>query len=165
MRPNLQSLVASTTRTVRRDAFLAIAGAIAALAAITLLAAWALSGFERWPAPSPWPLTLELITVAAVGLLVFLALKRLRRSTTEQNIAAAGEEALGLPAGSVRGVLELSREVPNGTSPALYRSAHARLDASFPTWMAAGSVVLSRPARGGAACRAGGSRPCSSSSP
>jgi hypothetical protein len=128
MRPNLQSLVASTVRSVRRDAFFAIAGAVAALLALALLLAWGFSGFERWPAPSPWPLTLEIATSVLAGAVVFWALRRLAGATEEKRIATAGEAALGLPEGSVRGVLELARDVPVGTSPALARSAQARLD-------------------------------------
>src|SRR5262245_43046501 len=128
LRPNLQSLVASTIRSVRRDTFFALAGAVAGLGAAALLIAWALSGFERWPAPSPWPLLLEISTIVLAVSVSVMALRRLRGASSERHIAAAGEEALGLPEGSVRGVLELSRDIPVGTSPALYQSAQARLD-------------------------------------
>ncbi|HEX9106302.1 MAG TPA: hypothetical protein VF832_03730, partial [Longimicrobiales bacterium] len=45
----------------------------------------------------------------------------------EGHAAATAEQSLGLPAGSVRGVLELGRTVPEGTSPALFQHAEARV--------------------------------------
>jgi hypothetical protein len=35
-----------------------------------MVLAWGVSGFERWPAPSPWPLTLEIVTSVLAGSVV-----------------------------------------------------------------------------------------------
>ena len=77
--PNLKSLVASTMTSIRRDAFFAIGGAVAVLAGLTLLIAWLVSSFERWPAPSPWPLLLDLLALALTGIPVSAALRHLFR--------------------------------------------------------------------------------------
>ncbi len=125
--PSLQSVIALTTSAIRRHAYLAIGGAISAVVGLLFVTAWLSAGRAWWGAPSPAPLVLELAAVAAtVGLLVW-GLRRLSTALSESRIASAGEDAMGLPRGSVRGVLELAREIPQGTSPALFRRAEAQV--------------------------------------
>src|SRR5207253_2860896 len=57
--------------------------------------------------------------------IAFFATRRWVRTIDEPRVASAAENTLGLAAGSVRGVLELARHVPAGTSPALFRRAEA----------------------------------------
>ncbi|MGH7469141.1 MAG: hypothetical protein ACRENP_14385 [Longimicrobiales bacterium] len=125
---NLHTVVAATTRAIQRHALFAIAGAVAALIAVLLGVSWISAGLDLWPAPSAVPLVLEVITAVSAAAVVFWGLNRLRGASSETSVAASGENAVGLPPGSVRGVLELSRKVPEGTSPALFRQAEAELN-------------------------------------
>jgi hypothetical protein len=129
--PNLQTIVDATTQAIRRHAYLALAGAAAVIIALVLGAAWLSSGTTWWSAPSPAPLLLELLAIGAVGALVYWALARLRGDVSEGRVASAGEDAMGLPRGSVRGLLELSRQIPAGTSPALFQKAQSQLGGSL----------------------------------
>ncbi len=55
----------------------------------------------------------------------------------ERRVAAAAEARRGLPAGSLRGVLELAHGLPAGTSGALFRRAETELESK----LAGASVV------------------------
>ena len=126
-RPNLQLIVSAATRALKRDVFLALAGAVTAMVASAFIVSWLLASNSWWPAPSVAPLVLELVLVAAAGFFAFRVMRHLQVQASERRIAAAGESALGLPEGSVRGVLELSRNVPAGTSSSLYQHAETSL--------------------------------------
>src|SRR5690606_35062894 len=98
-----------------------------AVVPLCLLVAWAFVGTRGWLAPSPAPLVLELVAAAAGLVIAFWVGRRWVAGVDERRIAAAAEARRGLPEGSVRGVLELSRSLPAGTSPSLYRHAEALL--------------------------------------
>src|SRR5215510_12811678 len=129
MRPvTVQSIVLATNRAIHRHAFLAIAGAVAALIGVLFSTAWLIAGLDLWPAPSVMPLLLEVLTVIASIAVIAWGMSRLRRAASEGSIAFSGENAIGLPSGSVRGMLELAREVPAGTSSVLFRRAESELN-------------------------------------
>jgi len=116
--PNLGRLIDAARRSVRRDTLIAIVAAAVAVVPVVLVLAWIAGG---WPAPSAGPLALEIGALAAMAAVVFFAMRRWLRGLDEPDLAADAERRLGLPAGAVRGVLELGRSVPAGTSPALFR--------------------------------------------
>jgi len=123
----LWSNLAAARRQVRRDGILA-AGAVALAAVpIALTLAWIMGTARAWSAPSAIPLV---VVVAAFGTAVAVGAWAVRRwvaSVNDAMVAAATERGRGLPEGSVRGVLELSRALPAGTSEALYLRAEAAL--------------------------------------
>lgn len=123
----LWSTVAAAHRRVRRDAALAIAGLAAAVVPVVLVIAWVAGGRPLWAAPSPAPLLLELLGVAAAAGIAAWAARRWLSGLTEARIAAAAEASAGLPDGSVRGLLELRSSLPPGTSAALAAKAEAEL--------------------------------------
>ncbi len=121
----LWNAVRTARRRVRRDGVLAAVLLVAALAPLVLAVGWALGGLPAWVAPSPAPLLLEVLAgAAAVGGAAW-AFRHWIRAFDDAGAAAAAESTLGLPQGAVRGVLELSRAVPEGTSAALYQHAEA----------------------------------------
>jgi hypothetical protein len=129
MRPvTVQSIVMATNRAIHRHAFLAIAGAVAALIGVLFSTAWLIAGLDLWPAPSIMPLLLEALTVVASLAVIVWGVSKLRRAASEGSIAHSGEDAIGLPSGSVRGMLELARQVPAGTSTTLFRRAEKELN-------------------------------------
>lgn len=123
----LWSNLAAARRQVRRDGILA-AGAVALAAVpVALTLAWIMGTARAWSAPSAIPLV---VVVAAVGTAIAVGVWAVRRwvaSVNDATVAAATERGRGLPEGSVRGVLELSRALPAGTSEALYLRAEAAL--------------------------------------
>ncbi len=123
----LWSSISAATRQVRRDGLLAAASVAAALVPATLVVAWAIGAASAWLAPSPLPLLLLGVTLAAVVAAVVWAVRRWVAPVDDLVVASAAETRRGLPAGSVRGVLELSRALPAGTSPALYTWAEMAL--------------------------------------
>jgi hypothetical protein len=123
----LWSVVSAARRRVRRDALLATLGIVGAVVPVALVLAWGLGTRPAWSAPSPVPLVLEVVAGVVAGLLAWWLGRRWVGGINDDGIAAAAERWRGLPAGSVRGVLELSRELPAGVSPALYRHAESRL--------------------------------------
>lgn len=123
----LWSVIGAATRQVRRDGLLATGSIAAATVPLALVAAWLLGGLPAWLAPSPVPLA-----VVAIALMIAVAAaawvgRRWVAGVDDTVIAAAAEARRNLPAGSVRGVLELSRALPAGTSAALYERAEAEL--------------------------------------
>lgn len=116
---------------IRRDAWLAAIGAAAAIVLAGLIAAWVLGPLRAWAQPSPVPLILVLTVLAGIAGVGVVALRRWIAVADEANVAAATESRLGLAAGSVRGILELGRAVPEGVSTGLYRQAEARLGATI----------------------------------
>lgn len=125
--PTVADLVQSIRRRVRRDSTVAIAAVILAAVPFVLIAAWLLSGWSGWASPSPAPLILDAAVILGIIAFLIFAGQWLARRTTEREMAAAAEGGAGLPPGSLRGLLELGREVPSGTSAALVRRAETRL--------------------------------------
>lgn len=118
---------ADVVRAVRRRVRVRGAGAVAAglltVGLAALAVAWLAAGTTVWRRPGAGPVLVSL--AAGVGALV-LALLGLRRwvwAVDDGRAAAFVEDALGLPAGRVRGVLELLGGVPAGTSAALHHRA------------------------------------------
>lgn len=94
-------------------------------AALVLAMAWWVAGVDGWREGSTGPLVLDLLLLAAslAGALGVTLVTRRRLS--QLRVAEAMEAAARLPAGSVRGALELARSLPPGVSPALARKAGA----------------------------------------
>ncbi len=111
-------------RRVRRDAWLALLAAAAAVPAVTLLLAY---GAGAWGLRGAGPLAA--VTCAALTTVgVAVALRHLWLGPlTEAAIAAAAERSRGLPEGALRGVVELARELPPGVSGVLFGHAEAQL--------------------------------------
>jgi hypothetical protein len=107
------------TRRVRREAVAAVALTALALVPVVLLVAWAVG--DRWAGWSAGPLALVLGAVLVGGGVVVLLRRRWVWPVTESAIAAAAERRHGLAEGSIRGILELARGLPPGSSAALYR--------------------------------------------
>src|SRR5690606_38948390 len=82
------------------------------------------------------PLVLELLALAAAGTVLFAGIGWIL-GVDERRVAAAAEARRGLPAGSLRGVLELAHGLPSGASGALFRRAESEIESRL-----AGSSVL-----------------------
>jgi hypothetical protein len=121
----LRSVIEATRRALRRDAMLAVVGVALGAIPLALIVALLVGGLRSWLAPSPGPLIVELCALAIAAAAAFFATRRWVRGIDEPHVAAAAENSLGLAAGSVRGVLELGRNVPAGTSTALFKRAEA----------------------------------------
>jgi hypothetical protein len=123
----LRSVIDATRRALRRDAMLTVVGVALGAIPLALIIALLVGGLRSWLAPSAGPLIVELCAIALAALAAFFATRRWVRGIDEPHVAAAAENTLGLAAGSVRGVLELGRHVPAGTSTALFRRAEAEV--------------------------------------
>jgi hypothetical protein len=119
-------MVRAAEKRVRRDGVVTVASAVGAVVAMALVMAWLAGGVRVWAAPSPAPLILELVALAVVGAVTFIGIGWIL-GVDERRVAAAAEARRGLPAGSLRGVLELGRELPAGASPMLFRRAEAEI--------------------------------------
>ena len=120
---SLRNLLDGVRRSLRRDTTLAvILGALCAIPA-ALLFAWVMGLLRPWSPSGFGPLLLDVIVAGAVGALVYLGIRRWVDALDERAVAADAERTAGMPAGAVRGVLELSRELPEGTSAALAQRA------------------------------------------
>ena len=129
--PPVTDLIRDARRAVRREGGVAIAAALLTLAPAVLIIAWLLAGWPGWLSPSPAPLLVDLLVVLIGAAFFTLAVRELRRRTSEREIAGAAEAGADLPRGSVSGVLELSRGVPPGTSVALFERTERALRARF----------------------------------
>jgi hypothetical protein len=120
---SLTNLLDGVRRTLRRDT--AVAVAFSALCAVpaALLFAWLLSLVRPWEYPGYGPLLLDAVVFVAAAALVYHGLRRWLGGLDEGAVAADAERTAGMPQGTVRGALELSRLVPNGTSSALAQRA------------------------------------------
>ncbi|HEX2166639.1 MAG TPA: hypothetical protein VHG09_05315, partial [Longimicrobiales bacterium] len=118
---SLGPLLDSVRRALRRDT--AVAVAFSALCAVpgALLFAWLLGFARPWDNPGFGPLLLDAIVLAAAGVVTYLGVRKWMGPLDEGAVAADAERTAGMTEGSVRGALELSRVVPDGTSPALAR--------------------------------------------
>lgn len=126
----LRSMVHAAARRVRRDGLVAAACVLGAVLATVLLSAWFVSGVRLWVAPSPAPLVLELFALVGTGTALFIG-ARWVLGVDERRVAAAAEARRGLPAGSLRGVLELAHGLPAGASSALFRRAELTLESQL----------------------------------
>lgn len=138
---SLRNLLDGVRRSLRRDTALAVLlGALCAIPA-ALLFTWLLGLVRPWNPSGFGPLLLDVMVVAAVAALVYLGVRRWIDALDETAVAADAESTAGIPAGAVRGVLELERELPAGTSAALAQRAGAeigrRFDGVLPSTIAA----------------------------
>ena len=117
----LQGRMAAAVLLVRRSALLALALGGGAVLAAVLFGAWLLG--VAWPRPTVLALLIDLVLVAGGIAAAGYWRATLRRRLGRAAVAAAAERRLGLPGGSLRGVLELDEHVPAGTSAALARRA------------------------------------------
>ncbi len=122
---SLASLVDAARRAVRRDAVLATAAVVGGVGPLALMIAWLLGGTPAWSEPGPLPLLLVIGAVLVAVALGVVAVRLWVRTVDERLVATRAEETAGLPAGTLRGVLELGRAVPRGTSEALFRRAES----------------------------------------
>ncbi|HET9984743.1 MAG TPA: hypothetical protein VFQ38_14195, partial [Longimicrobiales bacterium] len=156
----LWSTIAAAKRRVHIDGLWAAAGSVAAVVPAVLVLAWAVGGAETWRDPGAAPLAVELLAVLGGGALAWWLFRRWIAAYDEAHAAAAAEETLGLPSGTVRGVLELSRTVPEGTSPALYLRAEGevarQLSATTPAQLTGAAGIRARRRRNQALLALGG---------
>jgi hypothetical protein len=125
--PSIRTIVERVRRSLRRDAYHAVA--LAALCAVpaTLLTAWLLGLAWPWNVHGAGPLVLELAVFAVAATIAWRGIRGWIGSIDERAVAADAERTAGMPEGAVLGVLELSRDIPEGTSPALARMAEREL--------------------------------------
>jgi hypothetical protein len=97
-----------------------------------LVAAWILAGADGWAQGTAWPLTLDALLLLGGAGAVWGVRRWGHLALSESRLAHQVETGAGLPAGSVRGPLELAREVPPGVSPALVARGEERILASLP---------------------------------
>jgi hypothetical protein len=128
---DLRGVLSAARRALRRDTAVATAAFTLLAIPLVLLVGWLLAGFARWSQPGFGPLLLELAALAAAVIAMAWLGRRWLHAVSETAVASDAEDRLGLPAGAVRGILELGRAVPDGTSAALYRRAERELDARF----------------------------------
>lgn len=135
MSPDRRSL-AERVHGVRRTLLRRLAGTAAlascALGAVVLALAWVGAGAEGWRPGSRAPLVLDLALLAAVVAVVQGARRAAARSLAPERVARTMEEAAALPAGAVRGALELTAAVPPGVSRGLAAKAAADAAAQLP---------------------------------
>ena len=125
-----EALRRAVRRAVVRTRGLAVAGVIlAVLAAVpaTLLLAWAAGGWTWRSGPI---VLLGAGTAIAVALAAGLT-RRWVKSVTDHALARSAERAQGLPDGTLRGVLELGRDLPPGVSAALFRRTEVEVAAGL----------------------------------
>src|SRR5690606_21380257 len=127
----LAKLLDDVRRALRRET--AVAVLLGALCAVpgALLAAWIIGLIQPWRGPGIGPLLLDILAIGAAGLLSWLGVRRWIRALDERAIAEDAERTAGMPQGAVHGVLELSRNVPEGTSAALARRAEVEVSRRF----------------------------------
>ncbi len=123
----LRAAFDAAVRAVRRDAALASAAVAALMLPAALVAGWVLADAGVWRAPSPWPLVLDLVALAAAAALGYRAWRSWGGEATVERVGADAERQGGLRAGTLRGILELGRGVPAGTSDALARQGEDRV--------------------------------------
>jgi hypothetical protein len=141
------AVVEAVRRRLRVYGAVAVAAALLAVAAGALATAWLAAGTAAWQPPAPWPLIMVLVAGLGGLAVVLLGLGRWVRAIDDNWAASCVERTLDLPAGRVRGVLELVDAVPVGTSAALHRRSLAELSSSM-------AGLMARDAAGGAGRRA-----------
>ncbi len=122
--PSLAGILSHARRSLRREVLIASAAGVIAVLPAALLLAWLMGApAER----STTPFVIDVLAIAAViGVIVF-ALRRWLASINERNIAAAAETKLGFAQGELQSVIEMQRDVPEGTSRALWQRSERRL--------------------------------------
>lgn len=124
---DVPTVIGAAAAWLRRQLLLAALAAVGALLLSALVVAWLLGAARSWTGTGPGPMLLDVAALLGVLALAGLARRRWFREASESRVAAAAEQARGLPAGSVRGVLELAGAVPRGTSAELARDAEHRV--------------------------------------
>ena len=127
----LRPLLDSVRRALRRDASVAVLLVALSAVPLALLFAWLLGWVQPWRAPGVRPLLLDTAVLVAAVVALLWGVRRWIRTVDERAIATDVEERVGLTEGALRGVLELERSVPAGTSAALARRARAELEQRF----------------------------------
>ncbi|HUE77191.1 MAG TPA: hypothetical protein VMM83_04550 [Longimicrobiales bacterium] len=122
----IRSAVVAAVRRVRRDGYLAVGLAIAAIAPAALLVALAWGPAGRI-ARGAGPLTFLAFAALVAGVLAVWLGRRWVSAVDEAGVAAAAERRRGLAEGSLRGVLELGRQLSPGGSDALVRHSETDL--------------------------------------
>ncbi|MFW6201300.1 MAG: DUF4175 family protein, partial [Gemmatimonadota bacterium] len=123
--------IEAARRRVRRDGALAVAGVAAVAVPFGLVVAWLAGPGAWWEAPSAAPLVVDaVLLIGAAGVAAHLG-RRWIGGIGEREIAEAAEVRRRLPAGSVRGVLELRASLPAGTSSVLRDRAARELERTF----------------------------------
>ena len=110
----------------RRGGVAALFGVVGVTGGV-LGAAWLLAGSQGWAAGTRVPLALLLVGGAGAAAVLGWVLLRVRRWSEEGELTGEMERSAQLPRGAVRAGVELARELPSGTSPALARSGEDRL--------------------------------------
>jgi hypothetical protein len=125
--PGLRPLLFLVQRTLRRDAL--TAACLLALAVVpgALLVTWFAGLVRPWSRPGAGPLLLDLLVISTAAAVFVHGLRRWVRVLDERVVAADAEARVGMADGAILGVLELSRDVPAGSSPALARHAESEL--------------------------------------
>ncbi|HSJ05358.1 MAG TPA: hypothetical protein VK936_01565, partial [Longimicrobiales bacterium] len=122
---DVRGFVRRTLRTLRREALVAFVAAAAAVVPVLLLLSWLWSMTRPSSGSGPVPLLLDVATLCGMAATIILGVRWSRARLNENAVAAAVERRAGMSEGSVRGVLELGRGVPAGTSAGLARRAEA----------------------------------------
>ncbi|MBW3555205.1 MAG: NAD-dependent epimerase/dehydratase family protein, partial [Gemmatimonadetes bacterium] len=122
----IRDTVEAAVRRARRDGALAALTAVAALVPLILLLVWAWGPGGRL-VRGAGPLVLLTVGLAGASALGWWLARRWVRAVDDAAVAAAAERRRGLPEGSLRGVLELGRDLPAGASAALVRRSEADL--------------------------------------
>ena len=128
---SLRTLLDGVRSTLRRDTRVTVA--LSALCAVpaALLLAWLLGLLRPWSRPGFGPLLLDGLVFAAAAALIFFGMRRWLDVLNERTVAADAERTAGIPEGTVLGALELSRSLPDGTSPSLARRAELDVGRRF----------------------------------
>lgn len=117
-------ILGQAARRLRAEGAVAVALAVAALVPAALVVAWLLGD---WGPSGGGPLALLSLAAGLGAVLLAVLGRRWVGGVDETGVAAAAERARQLPEGSLRGVLELGRELPSGASRALFRRSESEL--------------------------------------
>ena len=118
-------------RALRRETALAVVFSALCAVPAALLIAWLLGLVRPWRYPGFGPLALDVLVIGGAAALTYFGTRRWLGRLDESAVAADVERSAGMTQGSVRGALELSRTVPDGTSSALARRAGEDLGRRF----------------------------------
>lgn len=129
---SLARVVQAVRRYLRTRAGTIIGAGTAGILGAVLILAWLLAGPQGWRPGTPIPLLLVLLAAATLAALAGWVLVRLRRWSAEPRLAAEMERSVGLPQGSVRAQVELSRSVPSGVSRSLALAGEFALLSRLP---------------------------------
>jgi len=122
----LSERIAEVRDHLRRRAIVAVAPWVATGIVWVLILAWIAAGSEGWRQGSNVPALFDALILLWIALGVGVLVRGARRWFDEVPLAHAIERAAGLNPGTVRGSLELSRQLPAGVSGSLAASAVSR---------------------------------------